>query len=342
MEMKSAKKRYYRDLEPEEILVLFYAPSFCTGQTEFQRFWEYKYGVQDVPKILEMLKQKGLIKEGTLYDGACLCRVPELKSILKKYGLKATGKKEQLISTLFDSVPAAQLTDEFTSIPFHLTAEGEETLNRHPWIPFIHRHPIQGLDIRNLTEMVETPPYLKYGDKIWGYLNRKAQDYISSKDYGLYRCTLLEMHDFLVAEKNDRIDLLHFLAEIIAIDINDINNTFDFEKFEQEKRLTKQYADYTPWSSRYFPYKSSYIKIAPGIVQKVINYRDNQELTDSELYDLLLAEFSSIGWPFVLFSPSECANITMAEIKGDIDYLTQIYEVAEKRFKSSMFYPGNF
>ena len=66
-------------LYPHEILVLSYAPSIvANGENSFAGFWWYKYGIKDVMKIVESLKEKGFIQIGSVIDAMMVRRILHL------------------------------------------------------------------------------------------------------------------------------------------------------------------------------------------------------------------------------------------------------------------------
>lgn len=56
----------------------------------------------------------------------------ELKNLLKKYGINASGKKKKLIKLAVNSIPDS----EFQKGSFEITAEGEDYLNKFQWVDF--------------------------------------------------------------------------------------------------------------------------------------------------------------------------------------------------------------
>lgn len=54
-------------LYPYEILMLSYVEGYAKGKT-IARFWEYQYGVDDVPALIASLERRGFCKDGSLTD----------------------------------------------------------------------------------------------------------------------------------------------------------------------------------------------------------------------------------------------------------------------------------
>lgn len=308
-------------LYPHEVLVLSYAPRYCDGGNEYPGFWWYHYGIKDVTGILSSLQSRGFIQKGTIADAANMEKLPVIKEELKKHELKVSGKKADLIQRLVENVDEQELSKVFTKRPFALTKEGDALLKKYEWIPYIHSHNIEDLDVWNLTEIVQTPPYLKFRDKIWGYLNKRALKHSSEGNWGLYRNAQFEMSEF-VKEEGKTLDALQILCEVISIDLSGLSNSFNMEYL---------------WitSEHYFPYENSLIKMAPGITGRVEKYAKELGWTEEELRAFLLKEQEKREKPLHIFTAAERVDIVMYEMTENKEALERLYEAAEKRFKKN-------
>ena len=311
-------------LYPHEVLILSYAPKFCDGENNFQGFWWYKYGIRDVQGVLTSLATQGYIKRGSITDAVNMEKLPVIKTELQKRNLKSSGKKADLIACLVENATEDELSSVFTKRPYALTETGEILLKKYEWIPFIHSHGIEDLDIWNLTELVQTPPYTTYRDKIWGYLNRRGVEHIENRDYGLYRNCRFTMSEF-VAEEDKSKTAFALLCEVVAYDLSGLSNGF-----------RKEFMDI--YAKSYFPYENSIVTMAPGITSRIKQYAEKFGWTETDLRSQLIDAIEKIKLPFSLFTGEECADIVIAEIHEDKALLNKIYSVAEKRFYKNMHY----
>ena len=71
-------------LKIPEIMILYYARTFTTEQTDFQNFWYYKYAINNPKAVLQMLWDKGFICPAPARESLGKFKVPELKEILKE------------------------------------------------------------------------------------------------------------------------------------------------------------------------------------------------------------------------------------------------------------------
>lgn len=313
------KKPTCDGLYPHEILVLSYAPKFCESGNKFQGFWWYKYGIKDVQDILDSLMKRGYIQHGTITDAINMEKIPTIKAELQKRSLAVSGKKEDLVNRLVNNVLESDLSVAFSRRPYSLTETGEKILKKYEWIPFIHNHEIEGLGIWSLTEMMETPPYTNYRDKIWSFLNQRGIEHIRNNNFGLYRNARFTMSEF-VADEGKTKTAFSLLCEVITYDLSGLSNDFQIKFLDIESR-------------HYFPYEKSIVTMAPGITSRIKKFAEEFGWTDTELRSQLITEMKKIELPFRLFTVEECADIVIAEIHKDQTNLKEIYSIAEKRFK---------
>ncbi len=87
------------------------------------------------------------------------------------------------------------------------------------------------------------------------------------------------------------------------------------------------------YADGYFPYESSIITMAPGIISRVTDYQEKKGLSDEDLKKKLYEEICKFKLPFSVFTDDECVEIILMEIKTDEDGLEKLYNKAERRFK---------
>lgn len=308
-------------LYPHEVLVLSYAHRYFIDGNEFPGFWWYKYGIEDVQKLLDTLLQKGYIKAGTTEDAVKAEKLTTIKETLKEYNLKTTGKKDALVQLLVSNVQEDVLSQIFVKRPYILTSMGQEVLKRYEWIPYIHAHKIGDLDIWNLTQLIQDSDCKNYRDCIWKYLNDQGAKHIYEKNYGLYRNCCFEMAEFLLEE--DRAEDAFFqLCKVCFFDLSGLSNGFSNTTFERE--LIIQYC---------FPYETSITTVAPGIIDRIKKCQNflcwDKEMLKEELYYAI----TDITTLFQLFSNEEMVTIIMEELDNNKNAVSKIYDIARQRFE---------
>lgn len=306
-------------LYPHEVLMLDYASSFYTDQNSFQGFWWYQYGVRNVDQSLKSLLDRGFLRIGDLQSAIEKETATVIKVELKKYGLKVSGKKEELVHRLMTEVSQEELATSFPKRTYQMTDLGKRELDDESYVPYIHRHSLENLDIWSLNKIVREPPFMPYRDKIWGYLNKRSMEHFSARNYGLYRNCRYHMHLFL-NEESRFADALGMLAEVVFYDLSGLNNGYD-----------PQYLYI--FAEHFFPYKDSSLTVAPGIIGAVMQCQDNLNLSDEEVKALMIERMKRLSGPLQLFTPEECADIVFWESREVVDELTKVYAKAKKRFK---------
>ena len=290
-------------LYPHEILLLFYAPKYYLEGNTYPGFWWYKCGVKDVDKCLISLKDRGFLQIGSLRSAIEKETAAVLKDVLKDNRLKLSGKKAELVQRLLDEVSEEKLNTIFTKRTYDLTDAGNEVLKEEEYIPYIHRHGIEDLDIWSLTKKVQNKPGYPYRDVIWGYLNERSMVHIKNRNFGLYRNCRFSMSEF-IKEEGQIDNAFALLSEVIRYDLSGLSNGFSMQFMEI-------------YTDGYFPYENSIVTMAPGITRRVIDYQEKKGLSDNDLKKKLFDEMSKIKLPFSVFTDDECVEIVLMEIQKD-------------------------
>ncbi len=316
----ASKHRLY----PHEVLILDYSRAYYTEGNSFPGFWWYRYGVQDVDICLRSLFDRGFLKVGDLQSAVALENATVLKEELKKHGLKVNGKKDELVQRLIAEVPQDELNSRFAKRTYQLTELGKQTIEEEGYVPYIHRHALEDLDIWSLNRIIHEPPYMPYRDKIWGYLNKRSMGHFAAHNFGLYRNCRHHMSTFLMEENKIR-DALGMLSEVVFYDLSGLSNNYD-------PQFLGIYA------LSFFPYKDSIVTMAPGITSAVIHCQKELNLSDEGLKTVMFDRMGRLSAPFHLFTPEECVDIVLMERRKDTEALTKMYAKAKRRFKQK--YPN--
>ena len=126
-------------LYPHEILMLSYAASYYTDAiNNYQAFWFYGYDVTNPTGLLLSLSQRGFIEQGDTKSAIMNSTAAEVKDILKKFNLKRTGKKEDLVERLIDRVSISDLDEFFPDKKYKLTQKGQTELAENMYVKYVH------------------------------------------------------------------------------------------------------------------------------------------------------------------------------------------------------------
>ena len=307
---------------PYEILILNSAEKYSNTDTEGKPIWWYRYGIRDVQAVFHALIDKKALKEGTIFDAIRLEKVPRIKEELTFYGLKLSGKKDDLIERLVENAPEDELSAKFPKRPYVITEYGKGLLKKYEWIPYIDSRYIKGLDIWNLTEMMQTPPYRNFRDEIWAYLNGLLMRYMEEgnfREYSECKCTMARF-----VEEEGKYDLaFSSLCESIVCDLCPVT------------KISKISCTYKS-AGHFFPYETSILKVSSYSVTQIYKYAEKLGYNDEDtLIQKLIEGLSCRPAPYIIFTPEEMTCIVMFEHLRDVEHLTEIYKIAESRFRKS-------
>ena len=311
-------------LYPHEILVLDYAHTFYTSGNSFQGFWWYNYGVRNVQAVLESLVHRGFLQVGDMQSALDKQTASAIKEVLKSHGCKQTGKKAELVQRALNEIPADELNRLFPKRTYQPTELGKAVLSDDSYVPYIHRHSFEGLDIWSMNQLMNTEPHTSFRDKIWSYLNKCSIKHFSEQNFGLYRNCRFSMAQFLKEESKYK-DSLAMLSEVVFYDLSGATNNYDPQFLEI-------------YAGGFFPYENSLAATAPGIIAEIVDCQKKLGYSDEELKAALSERMNKLSTPIQLFSIDECIKIVFMERDGDKDGLTRIYAKARQAFKQK--YPN--
>lgn len=223
-------------LRPHEIFMLSYAPFYTNGKTDFPQFWYYDFAIDNPRKLLESLLKRGFIREATAKESVEKLKVAELKKILIEQGIKATGKKGDLVATVRENVCEEDLSVKIPVRRYTLTALGEQELSENEYVTYFGHSVKYGLTVWDMNRMLQDYPHKLFRDKIWVHLNQQVQESAQTlqRDGDLYSfyCREVsanyEMCDFLLEEKRSPLDALRLWSAGFYYDIL-IRSAFKFK-----------------------------------------------------------------------------------------------------------------
>lgn len=313
---------------PEEILVLSFATSYSYNmENKFENFWEKKYGIEDVQEILYILEDNSLVEQGSIKDAINNETLTKIQEELSRRNLSTAGTRTELVDRLISEADENELSAVFANIPYRRTKEGEALLKEFEWIPYIHFHTIEDLDIWSLTDYVLRTEDHNYREIIWWYLKKSSDYHLRKLAYKDYRECRYTMSRF-VAE-DGKIDLAFSLScEVMLYDLNGLVNDFQTE-------------DLYLYAKQYFPYQTSTAKTPDTLMITTKKYAEFLGWDDISLYTHMVEEFDRIDIPFRLFTAEECASIVILEIYGNKAKVAEIYSGAQQRLYMDMNGYGN-
>ena len=241
-------------------------------------------------------------------------KVEELKAVLKEKGFKVSGKKQELINRLVESVPENELNEYFPRRLYVLTGEGKEAIKHEEYVLYAHRHNYDGINIYTLNRMLDGYTD-SYRDRIWEYLNGLCIEYMSQNHFGLYRNVKSQMAEFLIEESKYQTALSQ-LIEVVYWDTSGLGNG----------ELNIEIAG--PF---WFPYEETIANTAPGIIKRIIDCKTTLGMNDEEFLKFAEEALEPLDAPFHIFTKKEIVDIIKLEIEQDTIQLSEVYDKAKIR-----------
>ena len=306
-------------LYPHEILLLSYAEKYSTDQKSFQQFWIYQYGVLDVPNLLNDLKNRGYIGLGSIGLTLQNETITSIKPVLIENGLKASGKKSDLISRLSDNLPEEKLWAYFPKRYYVLTDKGQNELVENEYVIRCHHGSSGGINPWLMNQLLNLNPEISYKEIIERYLKIKAEEHYNHNDFGLYRNTRLEQYYFFEKEERHE-NAFKCIAEVLYGDLSGCGNSYKPEFLRYN-------------APGFFPYETTSLITVPAATE----WMNRAELIfgwdDPTLEVELYTHMKEFSFPMHVFTPEECAKIVVLEKNQDKQAVVNIYKNAEQRFR---------
>lgn len=315
-------------LYPHEIIMLDYAHTYNNFNNSFQNFWKWNYSVLEPQELLNSLFNRGFIETGGIKSVLCKLKVNELKELLANKNQKTTGKKDELIERIIANYNEDELNKNFPDRYFELTEKGETELKENDYVSYLHRHNYMTVWEMNQLLYNDNPSHLKYRDILWREFNKRSGEHFQNHDFGLYRNTRLNMHDFLMEEEKYK-TAFALLAEVASFDLSGLGNG---DKLVPRDEISRKII-FESKMVNLFTNDKEEVTLPPGILRYFEKLYDVLEMSDEEFIEYTYKEFSQIKIHERTFNSDECANILLSEIGKEERKIKNSYAVAEQRVK---------
>jgi hypothetical protein len=303
-------------LYPHEIIALYYAHTYreSADRDDFQGFWLYQYGVNDVPALLCSLAKRGFLRRATLENTIREEKMNTLKEILQEYGLKINGNKETLILRVLREIDESDLDSRFTYRKYQLTELGEKALSDEIYITYIHRNNYITLDVWEVNKIVYTPPKAPLRDKILSYFSNSATANLQNRNYKTLMYNKYATYHFLL-ELNDYKTALIYLCEVLFWALSGLDNHTKYQTRIEVNELLRN------------------AQIHARFINDLAKLQNTLNMSENELKAFMLNHFSALRAPFHIFTTNECIYVIICWLRKDCISLSQAYRKAEDRLE---------
>lgn len=329
-EIKRLTQKSYpskRGLKIPEIMILDYAESFNTDTKDFQSFWYYQYGLDNVQSVLNILLQKKFIQIAPAQETIKRFTVARIKELLKELGLKQTGRKAELLERLFTNASSEYLESKVTEKGFVLTDTGTQELKENGYVMYFHR--FNGFvsinfDVWQMNKRLHDNPDKTYREIMWEDLQKQyniALHEIQIKGYWQYTAVCNDICTFLLESKGNAETALMYFAEASYYEVNCNmlrRYTNHMESYKIRLKVSEQQSlEFTETQPEM--YDCVYIDVKSyDKIQKELNISDN------ELCNRLDNIFLGFRVKKTLLSDTDIAKFIIAKVKKDYEMLDKM------------------
>ena len=310
----------------QELVLLALAKKYKVRETKYPDYFRYRFGIGFPNEEFRKLEKKGLIRPTTSVDALPYLKVIELKEIATKFGLKTSGKKDELCRRITENVSEENLNGDVPERYWTVTEKGASLLEENKYISFyLEKHPYYlenvGLDINTYSKLFSENPNGQVRDVIWGEFNRRSLDYYrKGMTKGEFRdyCELLRTMALFLEEESRHKDALKTYLRYIHYRANFDAGLAALRTYTYTKKVNDA-ADTLYLDT----------EILPFIADEIQTMRVGCEFDSKQFYEFMNDVFLKEEDTGV-FSPVELADLIMCGLNGDQEGQKKICRSAVK------------
>jgi thiol-disulfide isomerase/thioredoxin len=193
--------------------------------TAFPRYFKYEYDTNPNILLEKALKNNHLSKSKPLYNIE-KAKVSEIKEILKKYNLKVSGRKNELIDRIKINLTEKEIKDNFPGSYYVLTDEGRKIVKKNEHVIYYHKSKYLGIiSLKRYNDLLKEKndaPNLKYEIAL-ELLDEYALKERKNGNWGLYTNSFLAKAK-IYEDKNEYEHALNDYLKICILDLSGLNN----------------------------------------------------------------------------------------------------------------------
>ena len=200
----------------QDLVMLYYAENYKVDEVKYPEYLRSRYEVGFAKEKLKSLEKRGYIRPSTAAESIPHMKVSNLKEIASQFGIKASGKKEDLCTRIVENVTEEQLAPCIADRFWIVTDEGNAFLDDNRYIKlYLDKHEYSldsiGLDVFSFSKLYEKKLNGTIRDRLWGEFNRRTMVYFQNaiKTGNFYEyCELLRVMALYLKEEKRYIDSL--------------------------------------------------------------------------------------------------------------------------------------
>ena len=302
-------------VDVQSLILLSIADSLVVGNNKPTDYMRDRLGIGFPNEKMKKMAAAGYVRPSTAVEALSHLKATELKNIATQFGLKGSGKKEELCSRIAESVSEADLAPLVKERHWVVTESGKALLDENKYIVFyMEKHPYSledvGLDINTYAKLFSGKPTGRVRDVLWGEFNRRSGDYyhkgVSKGEFRDY-CSLLRVMALFLEEENRHKDALAMYFRYLHYRTN----------FEGSLPAIRHYSfsrDIDSATEILF----GYIELYPFIAKELLSISDACGYESTDLKNQMIEAFSKEN-DTGTFSPTDLAEFVMMGLNGDRD-----------------------
>lgn len=198
---------------------------------KYPRYMSYRYEIhRNLKELHKSLIKTSMLNASSDKELLQKLKVSELKEILKENNLSTSGKKEELVERIEQSLKPHKFRKKFSKDKVYFLSEsGRAYIERNRFFLDIHRKSEMD-NFEGLLEKFLTSNFSNFNDILWAQLQQEKIVHQSRRDYALLRNTHLSMARILQEEGNLKQALIEYL-KVIYIDLSGYGNNNTLESF---------------------------------------------------------------------------------------------------------------
>lgn len=297
----------------QDLVLLSLAEDYKVGEIKYPDFFRSRFGIGFPNERFQKLEKTGLLRQSTSIETLPHLKATELKTIASKFGIKTSGKKEELCSRIAESVSEEFINGYVSERYWIVTEKGKALLEENKYISFfMEKHPYSlenvGLDINSCSKLFSGNPNGQVRDVIWSEFNRRSiESYSKGMTKGEFRdyCELLRTMALFLEEESRHKDALGMYMRYIHYRANFEAGLSAIRYYSILKKVDDA-ADTLYMSTEIYPF----------IAEEIQTMSYGCGYDSQQLYAFMKNAFSKENDTGV-FSSTELADLVMCGLNGD-------------------------
>lgn len=296
------------EIKPNEICFLSYIDGL-DHSNNLPDYWKYNYGINP-NRVTKKLIDMGLLEfRLDIERNISELTIPQLKEILKSNALPLKGKKNDLISRIFENIDLTYLEKKFPAKKYCLTNNGKNLIENY-YLFIINQKEYYNFKDEDILAIYQKYPNKDNKSKLIELFNLVIQKDLLRKDYNDLDLRISQLYKFYL-----KIDL--YSDTLFYYIIKYKLKLFNFRTIDSNIYLDD----------------ISYLEFGDTFIKELKNIISLTNASYSDLKNIIDTEQITTSLPFKYFSNDECFEI-LIDLLNDKPFNVKNYKI-NKPIKNS-------